>query len=41
MDNVQPNQQQMLDNENLKLLSIFHYVSGGITALFAFKDFKP
>ena len=30
-----PSSQQILDNEHLKLLSIFHYVKGGITALFA------
>jgi hypothetical protein len=35
MDNAQINQQQILDNEHLKLLSIFHYLKGGITALFA------
>jgi hypothetical protein len=35
MDSAAPNQQQILDNEHLRLLSIFHYVKGGITALFA------
>ena len=35
METTSPNQQQILDNEHLKLLSIFHYVKGGITALFA------
>jgi hypothetical protein len=35
MDSAAPNQQQILDNEHLKLLSIFHYVKGGITAFFA------
>jgi hypothetical protein len=35
MDNAAPNQQQILDNEHLRLLSIFHYVKGGITALFS------
>jgi hypothetical protein len=35
MDNTTLNPQQILDNEHLKLLSIFHYVLGGISALFA------
>jgi Ca2+/Na+ antiporter len=35
MDTASPNPQQILDNEHLRLLSIFHYVKGGITALFA------
>jgi hypothetical protein len=35
MDNAASNHQQILDNEHLKLLSIFHYVKGGITALFS------
>jgi hypothetical protein len=35
MDNAPPNQQQILDNEHLKLLSIFHYVKGGISAFFS------
>jgi hypothetical protein len=35
MDNVPPNQQQILDNEHLKLLSIFHYLKGGISAFFS------
>ena len=35
MDNAAPNKQQILDDEHLRLLSIFYYVKGGITALFA------
>ena len=35
MDNAAPNSQQIIDNEHLKLLAIFHYVLGGISALFA------
>jgi hypothetical protein len=35
MDNVPPSQQQILDNEHLRLLSIFHYVNGGILTFFA------
>ena len=35
MDNAAPNPQQNTDNEHLKLLSIFHYVVGGMAALFA------
>jgi hypothetical protein len=35
METPLPSSQQILDNEHLKLLSIFHYVKGGITALFA------
>jgi hypothetical protein len=35
METTPPNPQQILDNEHLKLLSIFYYVKGGITALFA------
>jgi hypothetical protein len=35
METPLPGSQQILDNEHLKLLSIFHYVKGGITALFA------
>jgi hypothetical protein len=35
METPSPGSQQILDNEHLKLLSIFHYVKGGITALFA------
>ena len=35
MDQVAPNQQQILDNEHLRLLSIFHYIKGGISGLFA------
>ena len=34
MDNAAPNPQQIVDNEHLKLLSIFHYVMGGLAALF-------
>jgi hypothetical protein len=30
-----PNQQQILDNEHLRLLSIFYYVKGAISAVFA------
>jgi hypothetical protein len=30
-----PNPQQIIDDEHLKLLSIFHYVVGGMAALFA------
>ena len=35
MDHAAPSQQQILDNEHLRLLSIFHYVLGGLVALFA------
>ncbi len=35
MDNAAPNPQQILDDEHLRLLSIFYYVKGGISALFA------
>jgi hypothetical protein len=35
MDNAPPSQQQIVDNEHLRLLSIFHYVLGGISAFFA------
>jgi hypothetical protein len=35
MDNASPNQQQILDNEHLRLLSIFHYVKGGLSAFFS------
>lgn len=35
MDNAQSNQQQVLDNEHLRLLSIFYYVKGAISAVFA------
>jgi hypothetical protein len=35
MDPAPPTPQQILDNEHLRLLSIFHYVFGGISALFA------
>jgi hypothetical protein len=35
MDNAAPNPQQILDDEHLRLLSIFYYLKGGITALFA------
>jgi hypothetical protein len=34
MDNAAPNPQQILDDEHLRLLSIFYYVKGGISALF-------
>jgi hypothetical protein len=34
MDNTTPSPQQILDNEHLKLLSIFHYIMGGLSALF-------
>jgi hypothetical protein len=35
MDNVPPNPQQLLDTEHFRLLSIFHYVKGGISAFFS------
>ena len=35
MDNAAPNPQQILNDEHLRLLSIFYYVKGGISALFA------
>jgi hypothetical protein len=35
METAPPNPQQILDNEHLKLLSIFHYVVGGMAAFFA------
>ena len=35
MDTASPNPQQNTDNEHLKLLSIFHYMVGGMAALFA------
>ena len=35
MEMSPPNPQQILDDEHLKLLSIFHYVKGGITAGFS------
>ena len=35
MDNSAQSPQQILDNEHLRLLSIFHYVKGGITAAFS------
>jgi hypothetical protein len=35
MDNAAPNPQQILDSEHLKLLSIFYYVKGGISAFFS------
>ena len=35
MDKAPPNSQQILDNEHLRLLAGFHYVKGGISALFA------
>jgi hypothetical protein len=35
MDNATRTPQQILDDEHLRLLSIFFYVKGGITAVFA------
>jgi hypothetical protein len=35
MDNAASNHQQILDNEHLRLLSIFHYVKGGLSAFFS------
>ncbi len=35
METASPNPQQILDNEHLKLLSIFHYVVSGMAAFFA------
>jgi len=35
MDTASPNPQQILDDEHLKLLSIFHYLVSGMAALFA------
>ena len=35
MDTAPPAAQPMLDQEHLRLLSIFHYVKGGISAFFA------
>ena len=35
MDTAPPNPQQILDNEHLRLLSIFYYIKGAISALFA------
>jgi hypothetical protein len=35
MDDAASNQQQVLDSEHLRLLSIFHYVKGGISAVFS------
>jgi len=35
MDNAALNQQQILDAEHLRLLALFYYVKGAITALFA------
>ena len=35
MGDTAPNQQQILDNEHLRLLSIFHYIKGGLTGLFS------
>jgi hypothetical protein len=35
MDSAPPNQQQILDNEHLRLLSIFHHVKGGISTVFS------
>ena len=35
MESASPNPQQIIDNEHLTLLSIFHYVVGGMAAFFA------
>jgi hypothetical protein len=35
METPAANPQQILDDEHLRLLSIFYYIKGGITALFA------
>jgi hypothetical protein len=35
MDAPAQNRQQILDKEHLRLLSIFHYIKGGITAVFS------
>ena len=35
MDNAAPKPQQIIDEEHLKLFSIFHYVVGGMAGLFA------
>jgi hypothetical protein len=35
METASPNLQQILDNEHLKLLSVFHYVVSGLAAFFA------
>ena len=35
MDTAIPAQQSTIDTEHLKLLSIFHYISAGLSALFA------
>jgi hypothetical protein len=35
MDTISSDHRQIIDNEHLKLLSIFHYVLGGLMALFA------
>jgi hypothetical protein len=35
METPEPNAQQILENEHLRLLSIFHYVVSGMAALFA------
>jgi hypothetical protein len=35
MDNTALTPQQLIDNEHLKLLSIFHYIMGGLSALFS------
>jgi hypothetical protein len=35
MDNATRNPQQILDDEHLRLLSIFYYIKGAITGLFA------
>ena len=33
MDQAVPDRQQILDDEHLRLLSIFHYIKGGITGV--------
>jgi hypothetical protein len=35
MDTIPPDPRQVTDNEHLRLLSLFHYVVGGMVALFA------
>jgi hypothetical protein len=35
MDNVSAAQQSLIDEEHLKLLSIFHYVTAGLSAFFS------
>ncbi len=41
MGDTAPNQQQILDNEHLRLLSIFHYIKGGLTGLFFLHSDHP